>query len=59
MDVGMSTMTQPCEYELCHCTVTGGTDGAAYCSDVCRDRDSTDEEMEVGCECGHPPCDED
>jgi hypothetical protein len=54
----MSTMTQPCEYEMCNCTVTGGTEGAAYCSEVCRERDSSDEEMENGCECGHSPCDE-
>ena len=38
--------------------VTGGLEGAAYCSDICEARDSTDEEMEGGaCACGHPPCD--
>jgi hypothetical protein len=50
-------MTQPCEYELCNCTVTGGTEGAAYCSGICEERDVSDEEMESGCECGHSPCD--
>jgi hypothetical protein len=54
----MSTMTQPCEYELCNCQVTGRTEGAAYCSETCRDRDSNEEEREMACECGHPPCDE-
>jgi hypothetical protein len=54
----MNTMTQPCEYELCNCTVTGGTAGAAYCSEECRARDSNDEEMATACECGHSPCDE-
>jgi hypothetical protein len=54
----MSIMTQSCEYELCNCSVTGGTEGAAYCSDTCRERDSSDEEMETACECGHSPCDE-
>ena len=53
-----NTMTQPCEYSLCHCTVTGRTEGAAYCSDICRERDGQDEEMETACECGHPQCDE-
>jgi hypothetical protein len=52
------TMTQPCEYSLCNCQATGNTAGAAYCSEICRDRDTNDEEMEVACECGHPPCDE-
>jgi len=55
----MKTMTQPCEYALCNCTVTGLTEGGgAYCSEICRDRDTQDEEMEAGCECGHSPCDE-
>jgi hypothetical protein len=55
----MSTMTQPCEYELCNCTVTGRSEGgAAYCSEICRERDSKSEEMESACECGHSPCDE-
>jgi hypothetical protein len=54
----MSTMTQSCEYELCNCSVTGPTEGAAYCSETCQARDSSDEEMETACECGHPPCDE-
>jgi hypothetical protein len=53
----MSTHTQPCEYQHCLCTVTGAVEGAAYCSAVCEGRDGTDEQMEVGCECGHPPCD--
>ncbi len=53
----MSTFTQPCEYTLCNCMVTGGLEGAAYCSDVCESRDSTDEESEATCACAHPPCD--
>ena len=53
----MSTFTQPCEYRECNCTVTGGVEGAAYCSAECEQRDSTDEEMEETCICGHPPCD--
>jgi len=53
----MSTYTQPCEYELCNCTVTGGLEGASYCSDVCESRDARDEEAESTCACGHPPCD--
>ena len=53
----MNTYTQPCEHQECNCMVTGGTEGAAYCSEVCEARDSTDEEMEVTCACGHPPCD--
>ena len=55
---GMSTMTQPCEYAECNCTVTGDTEGAAYCSEVCRARDNEDEQMTTACECGHPQCDE-
>ena len=51
-------MTQPCEYEMCNCTVTGRTEGAAYCSEECRERDTTDEENELACLCGHSPCDE-
>ena len=55
----MNTMTQSCEYSLCNCQATGNADGgAAYCSEECRRRDSSDEEMEMACECGHPPCDE-
>jgi hypothetical protein len=54
---GMNTYTQPCEYQECNCTVTGGLEGAAYCSAECEQRDSTDEEMEATCICGHPPCD--
>ena len=53
----MSTHTQPCEYQECQCTVTGGVQGANYCSEVCRARDSEAEEMSVGCACGHSPCD--
>lgn len=53
----MNTMTQPCEYSLCNCTVVGATEGAAYCSDICRERDESDEEFETDCECAHPPCD--
>lgn len=51
-------MAQPCEYPLCHCTVTTTAELGAYCSEICRERDNADEEMEVACECGHPPCDE-
>jgi hypothetical protein len=54
----MSTMTQSCEYELCNCSVTGSTEAATYCSETCRERDSSEEEYETACECGHPPCDE-
>ncbi len=53
----MSSRTQPCEYQECQCTVTGAVEGATYCSDVCESRDNDDEEMAVGCECGHSPCD--
>ncbi len=53
----MSTMTQPCEYELCNCQVTGRTEGAAYCSEICQERDGSAEEFEAECECGHSPCD--
>jgi hypothetical protein len=53
----MSTYTQPCEYRECNCTVVGGLEGAAYCSEECEARDSTDEEFEASCACGHPPCD--
>ena len=56
-EAGMSTHTQPCEYQECQCTVTGGVQGANYCSEVCRARDSEAEEMSVGCACGHSPCD--
>ena len=54
----MSSMTQPCEYAECNCTVTGDLAGAAYCSEECRARDNEDEQMTAACECGHPPCDE-
>ena len=53
----MSSHTQPCEYEMCKCTVTGGIEGASYCSAICRERDTTDEETEENCECAHSPCD--
>jgi hypothetical protein len=53
-----NTMTQPCEYSLCNCSAVGSIEGGAYCSDICRERDSDEEEMESACECGHPPCDE-
>jgi hypothetical protein len=53
----MATLTQPCEYSECNCTVMGGLDEEPYCSEACRERDSTDEEMETNCICGHPPCD--
>jgi hypothetical protein len=52
-------MTQPCEYTLCNCMVAATVSGPVYCSDICRERDTSDEEAEVACECGHPPCDED
>jgi hypothetical protein len=55
----MSTHTQPCEHSMCQCVVTGAVEGAAYCSDVCQSRDTDDEEMASGCECGHSPCDAD
>jgi hypothetical protein len=54
----MSTMTQPCEYEYCNCTVTGGMEGASYCSPECESRDDVQEQNEVDCICGHSPCDE-
>ena len=53
----MNAHTQPCEYELCNCVVSGEIEGASYCSDICRSRDGQNEEMESGCECGHSPCD--
>jgi len=53
----MSTHSQTCEHAECHCVVVGPVEGASYCSDVCRERDNQSEEMEVGCECGHSPCD--
>lgn len=52
------TMTQPCEYPKCNCTVTATPETGGYCSEICRERDTDDEEMEVSCECGHPQCDE-
>jgi hypothetical protein len=54
----MRTMTQPCEYEYCNCVVTGGTQGAAYCSPECEERDNVQEQNETECICGHSPCDE-
>lgn len=53
----MSTHTQPCEYELCKCTVRGAVEGASYCSEICRSRDTTGEMTEENCECAHPACD--
>jgi hypothetical protein len=52
------TMSEPCEYSLCNCTVEVDDPSDVYCSDICRERDNSDEEYEVACECGHPPCDE-
>lgn len=53
----MNTYTQPCEFEYCNCQVTGGTEGASYCSEICEQRDTTDEAADATCACGHPPCD--
>ena len=40
-----------CAHEPCQCTVPAGE---KYCSDWCRDAGS--KEVEIACECGHPPC---
>lgn len=48
---------QPCEYQECQCVVIGRIPGAAYCSDVCETRDTSDESFSSACECGHSPCD--
>jgi hypothetical protein len=53
----MDTLTQPCEHPECNCQVTAGLNEEPYCSDVCRRIDTTDEEVEENCPCGHPPCD--
>ncbi len=49
--------TTQCEHEDCVCEVTSPMRGAAYCSDYCEARDTNDEQMEMGCSCGHPGCD--
>lgn len=53
----MNTLTQPCGHPECNCQVEGALEGSAYCSDVCEALDTTDEEVEATCSCGHPPCD--
>lgn len=53
----MNTLTQPCAHPECNCMVVQGIDAPAYCSEVCEDLDTTDEEVEATCSCGHPPCD--
>ena len=53
----MNTHTQPCEYAECNCQVTGGRGGRGLLQRRLPERDSTDEEMELVCACGHPPCD--
>jgi hypothetical protein len=53
----MNTLTQPCAHPECNCQVIAGLEDAAYCSDVCLRMDTTDEDAEATCPCGHPPCD--
>ncbi len=40
-----------CAHEPCECNVAPGE---KYCGDFCKDAGS--EEVEIACECGHPPC---
>jgi hypothetical protein len=47
----MSQEEHKCAHEPCECTVA---EGEKYCSDWCKDAGS--EEVEIACECGHPPC---
>ena len=50
-----NTMTdekeKSCAHEPCQCTVPAHE---KYCSDWCRDAGA--EEVEIACECNHPPC---
>lgn len=47
----MSQEERKCAHEPCECTVG---QGEKYCSDWCKDAGS--KEVEIACECGHPPC---
>jgi hypothetical protein len=44
--------THKCAYEECRCQIPYTRD---YCSDFCSDADEVDE-VELECECKHPPC---
>ncbi len=43
---------QKCAYELCECQVSTLE---TYCSDYCSDADDQ-QEIELQCDCKHPPC---
>ena len=40
-----------CAHEPCNCVVA---QGQKFCGDFCKDAGS--EEVEIACDCGHPPC---
>jgi len=41
-----------CAYEQCQCSISSLEE---YCSDYCSDADDVDE-VEIQCNCEHPPC---
>jgi hypothetical protein len=42
-----------CAHPSCQCHITTGD---KYCSEICKDAGA--EETEIGCDCGHPECEE-
>lgn len=46
----MSEMTDKCAHASCHCPAQMDND---YCSEYC---ETADDDIETGCQCGHPEC---
>jgi len=49
----MSNESRKCAHPACKCMVASDQ---KYCGQLCRDAGS--DEIEIACECGHAPCEE-
>ena len=49
----MPNTDKKCAHPSCLCQVPGSD---KYCSQICKDAGS--DEVEIACECGHPPCED-
>jgi hypothetical protein len=49
----MPATATKCAHPSCQCEISSGE---KYCSQICKDAGS--QEIEIGCECGHPACEE-
>ena len=50
-----NSVMKKCAHLRCRCQIVSISDDR-YCSEFCRSANA--HETEIGCDCGHPPCEE-